>query len=197
MIAAGGTTRSPFRLNQVKATNLRGGEKMRLNRDTALFLRKSLIYFTAAFVSAIVQTSFLAVLRPLGVVPDLVLLLALGVGYFCGAEKGGIIGALSGVVAYALGDVGLAFLPLLYALVGVAAGLLVESFFAGKFTVWCLYVFCAAAIKGAYSLACCIILSGDVRIFGVLFYTVIPELVATLILGAAIYYPMKKLGEVL
>ena len=170
---------------------------MRLNRDTTLLLRRAFVYFAVAFAAAMLQTSFLAFLRPLGAVPDIVLLLSLGVGYFCGAEKGGIMGVLSGVIAYSLGDVGLAFLPLLYALVGVVAGLLVECFFAGKLAVWCLYVFCAAAIKGGYSLACCVLFSGELQLWQVLWRTLVPEFVTTLVLGAAVYYPVKRLCKVL
>ena len=170
---------------------------MKLSRDAALFLRKVLIYFIIIFAASLLQTSFLAVLRPFGAVPDLVLLLALGAGYFCGAEKGGLFGVASGVVAYAMGDVGSAFLPLLYMLVGVGAGMLVESFFAGKFAVWCLYVAGAAVVKSAYSLLCAVLFSGELQLWAVLFKTLVPELVGTLILGAALYIPVKKLCKLL
>ena len=170
---------------------------MKLSRDAAMFLRKALIYFIIIFAASLLQTSFLAVLRPFGAVPDLVLLLALGAGYFCGAEKGGVFGVAIGVAAYAMGDVGLALLPLLYALVGVGAGLLVDSFFAGKFAVWCLYVVGAAVVKSAYSLLSAVIFSGELQLFAVLFKTLVPELVGTLILGAALYIPIKKLCKLL
>ena len=168
-----------------------------MSRDAVLFWRKVLVYFLIVFAAALLQTSFLAVLRPLGAVPDLMLLVALGAGYFCGAEKGGIMGIAAGVAAYALGDVGLALLPLLYMLVGAAAGLLVDNFFAGKFAVWCIYVFGAAVIKGGYSLLCCVIFSGELQLWAVLWRTLIPEFLTTLILGAAVYYPIKKLSGAL
>ena len=170
---------------------------MKISRDAALFLRKALVYFIIIFAAAVLQTSFLAKLRPFGSVPDLMLVLALGAGYFCGAEKGCVFGAAAGVAAYALGDIGLAFLPLLYALVGVAAGLLVDNFFAGKLAVWCIYVLGAAILKGAYSLVCCVMFSGELQLWAVLWKTLLPELVTTLILGAALYYPIKKLSKFL
>ncbi len=168
-----------------------------MSRDAVLFWRKVLVYFLIVFAAALLQTSFLAVLRPLGAVPDLVLLVALGAGYFCGAEKGGVMGIAAGVASYALGDIGLAFLPLLYMLVGAAAGLLVDNFFAGKFAVWCIYVFGAAVLKGGYSLLCCVIFSGELQLWAVLWRTLLPELLTTLILGAAVYYPIKKLSGAL
>ena len=168
-----------------------------MSRDAVLFWRKVLVYFLIVFAAALLQTSFLAVLRPLGAVPDLMLLVALGAGYFCGAEKGGVMGIAAGVAAYALGDVGLALLPLLYMLVGAAAGLLVDNFFAGKFAVWCIYVFGAAVIKGGYSLLCCVIFSGELQLWAVLWRTLLPELLTTVILGAAVYYPIKKLSGAL
>lgn len=170
---------------------------MRMSRDTALFLRKVFVYFIVVFAAALLQTSFLAMLRPLGAVPDLVLVLSLGAGYFCGAEKGCIFGTAAGVAAYALGDLGFAFLPLLYALVGLMAGLLVDNFFSGKLAVWCIYVFGAAVIKGGYSLACCLLFSGGLQLWAVLWRTLLPEFIVTLILGAVLYYPVKRLCKVL
>ena len=108
---------------------------MRLNRDAMLMLRKILIYFLLIFIASVLQTSFLAVVESFGAVPDLVLLLSLGAGYFCGPLAGGIFGAAAGSVSYALGSAGLAFLPLLYCAVGAFTGFLVENFFAGKFAV--------------------------------------------------------------
>ena len=107
------------------------------------------------------------------------------------------MGIAAGVASYALGDIGLAFLPLLYMLVGAAAGLLVDNFFAGKFAVWCIYVFGAAVLKGGYSLLCCVIFSGELQLWAVLWRTLLPELLTTLILGAAVYYPIKKLSGAL
>ena len=173
------------------------GKAMKLSRDAVLFLRKVFIYIVIIFVASLLQTSFLAVIHPFGAVPDLVLLAVLGAGYFRGAQIGGIFGVASGVVAYAMGDIGTAFLPLLYALVGVAAGILVDSFFAGKFAVWCLYTAGAAAVKGVYSLVCAVIFSGELQLWAVIFKTLVPEFVGTLILGMALYLPIKRLSKLL
>ena len=97
---------------------------MKLNRDALLILKKAIIYFVAAFVAALLQTSFLAVVAPFGSVPDLVLLLVLGAGYFCGPTVGGIFGLVAGVLAYAIGGVGFAVEPLLYTAVGAFTGCL-------------------------------------------------------------------------
>ena len=170
---------------------------MRLSRDALLLLRKILIYFIIIFVASLVQTSFLAVIEPFGAIPDLMLLLSLGAGYFCGPLAGGIFGLASGAVTYALGGVGLSFLPLLYCIVGAFTGFLVQNFFTGKFTVWCLYVLFASAIKGGYSLAHIILFSGDVQFFTAIWRSIIPEFIGTLILGAALYIPIKKLCKYL
>lgn len=171
--------------------------KMKLSRDASLLLRKILIYFVIIFISALLQTSFLAVIEPFGALPDLMLLMSLGAGYFCGPIVGGIFGVASGAAAYALGDAGIAFLPLLYCAVGAFVGFLVENFFSGKFAVWLLYVFAAAAVKGGYSLACIILFSGDAQFFAAIWHSVIPEFVGTLLLGAAMYLPIKKICKYL
>lgn len=170
---------------------------MRLSRDALLLLRKILIYFVIIFIASVLQTSFLAVLEPFGAVPDLMLLLTLGAGYFCGPLAGGIFGVASGVVSYALGSTGLALLPLLYCIVGAFTGFLVTNFFTGKFAVWCLYAVFAAIIKGGYSLAHIILFSSNVRFFAAIWRCVIPEFVGTIILAAALYIPIKKICKYL
>lgn len=166
---------------------------MRLNRDTQLLLKKILVYFLIIFISALFQTSFLAIVEPFGAVPDLMLLLSLGAGYFCGPVVGGIFGTAAGVVTYALGDVGFSALPLLCFVVGSAAGFLVENFFAGKLAVWCLYVAAASIVKSFYSIFCIILFSGDVQLFTAIWHSVIPEFATTVILGIALYVPIKKI----
>jgi len=170
---------------------------MKLSRDALLLLRKILIYFLIIFIASLIQTSFLAVIEPFGAVPDLMLLMSLGAGYFCGPLVGGVFGVASGVAAYALGGSGLAVLPLLYCAVGAFTGFLAENFFTGKFTVWCLYTIFAAIIKGGYSLACIILFSGDVQFFAAIWRSVIPEFIGTLVLGAILYVPIKKICKYL
>lgn len=162
-----------------------------------MIIKKTVIYFVIIFISSLLQTSFLAVIRPLGAVPDLMLLLSLGAGYFCGPVAGSVFGVSAGVVTYALGGSGLAVLPLLYCAVGGATGFLVENFFTGKFAVWMLYSFVAAVFKGGYSLAYVILFSGDVRFFAAIWYTLIPEFIGTLILGAVLYVPIRKVCKYL
>ena len=170
---------------------------MKISRDAILTIRKILIYFLIIFAAALTQTSFLAFVEPFGAVPDLALVLCLGVGYFKGAFKGGTFGLAMGLVCYTLGDTGLVLLPVLYGAVGVAAGLLVENFFSGKFAVWCLYTTGAALIKGGYSLTCIVVFSENLRLWQALFGAVVPEFVGTVILGAALYIPIKLMCKYL
>ena len=170
---------------------------MRLSRDTLILIKKALIYFAIIFVSSLLQTSFLAVIRPFGAVPDLMLLLSLGAGYFCSPAVGGIFGVAAGVIAYAMGGTGITLLPILYCAIGASAGFLVENFFSGKFTVWMLYTLVAAVLKSGYSLASVIFLSGDVRFFAAIWRTAIPEFVGTIVLGAILYLPIRKICKYL
>ena len=165
---------------------------MKLNRDALLILKKAIIYFAAAFVAALLQTSLLAVIAPFGSVPDLVLLLVLGAGYFCGPAVGGIFGLVAGVISYAIGGIGFAVEPLLYTAVGAFTGFLVENFFKGKFSVWCFYVIFAAIMKGGVSLLVIMLFSSDLQLFASIWRTLIPEFIGTVVLGAALYLPVRR-----
>ena len=170
---------------------------MKISRETADVLRKALVYFVMIFLVTVFQTSFLAVIEPFGAVPDLVLLFSVGAGYFCGSLVGGIFGVAAGAMAYTMGGLGATLMPLFYCAVGAFVGFLVEKFLAGKFTAWMLYVVAAAAVKGGFSLASIIFMSGDVQFFAAVWRTVILEFVGTLVLGAIAYIPIKKLSKFL
>ena len=170
---------------------------MKISRDTQLFLRKILVYFAIMLAVALIQTSFLAVLAPFGAVPDLVLAVSLGAGYFCSPTVGAVFGVFSGTVAYALGDTGLALLPLVYGAVGFASGVLVQKIFKGKFAVWCIYSAGGALVKGVYSVLCCMMFSGEFRLWTVLLKTLLPEFIGTVIICAALYIPIKELCKLL
>ena len=166
---------------------------MKISRDTQLLLRKIAIYFAIIFTSALLQTSFLAVLEPFGAVPDLMMLMSVGVGYFCAPTVGAVFGLASGVVSYALGGLGFAALPFLYGAAGYLAGLIAKNLYKGKFGVWCLYSVGGALLKSVYSFLCCAVFSGEFQLWAVLWRTVLPEFVGTALLGAAIYIPVKKI----
>lgn len=170
---------------------------MKLSRDAQFLLRKIAIYFIIIFAAALLQTSFLATLAPFGAVPDLMMLLAVGVGYFCAPAKGGVFGLAAGVVTYALGGLGFAALPFLYGAAGYLAGVVAKNLFKGNFVVWCLYAALGALFKAVYSLFCCAVFSGEFQLWVVLGHTVLPEFVGTILLGAALCVPIKKICTVL
>lgn len=170
---------------------------MKLDRGVALLLKKALVGFALMFFAALLQTSFLGIIQPFGAIPDLSLIASIGVGCFCGPVAGSIYGVAAGAVSYALGDVGLAFLPLVYGAAGFLSGLLVEKFFKGGFAVWCIYVFGGGLMKAAYSLICCLLFSEELQLWAVLGKTVLPELAGTFILGIALYVPLKKICKYL
>lgn len=145
------------------------------------------------FFVSLLQTTFFGAIEPFGAIPDLSLAAAVGVGYFCGSFVGGVYGIAAGVVCYALGDVGLAFLPIVYGTLGFLSGLLMERFFKGKFLVWCMYVFFGGIAKALYSLACCILFSGELRLWAAVGGAILPELLGTFVFGVMMYLPLKKI----
>ena len=165
---------------------------MKLNRDALIIMKKALVYFVIIFIASVLQSSFLAVVSPFGAVPDLVLLLTLGAGYFCGPIAGLVFGIAAGAISYAVGGAGLALAPLFYGAIGGLAGFLVENFFKGKFAVWCIYLVFAATFKSSFSTAYILFFSNDVQLFTAIWRTAFPEFVGTVILGAALYVPIRK-----
>ena len=170
---------------------------MKISRDTQLLLQKIGVYFIIIFAAALLQTSFLATLEPFGAVPDLMMLLSVGAGYFCAPFSGAVFGLAAGVVSYALGGLGFAALPFLYGAMGYLAGLVAKNLFKGKFAVWCLYAVGGGLLKAVYSFFCCAAFSGEFQFWAVLGKTILPEFVGTLVLGAALYVPIKKLCKLL
>lgn len=166
---------------------------MRLNRGSVQLIKKALLYFLVAFAAALLESSFFGAWLPFGIIPDLLLVLTLGAGYFKGSVSGGFFGVLAGVFGQFAGGVGLNLNLFLYIAVGYLAGVLVDSFFAGKYLVWCIYVFAAALLKGVFSLLYIVIFSGAERVFAAFFSSALPEFLGTLLLGAVIYVPIKKL----
>ncbi len=166
---------------------------MRLDRGSVQLIKKGLIYFITAFFAALLESSLFGAWLPFGIVPDLLLLLALGSGYFKGSVSGGIFGVLAGILGQFMGGVGLNLNLILYITVGYLAGVLVENFFAGKYLVWCIYVFAAALLKGVFSLVYIVLFSGVGRFFAALFSSVLPEMLGTFLLGAVLYAPIKRL----
>ena len=170
---------------------------MKFDRDFVFLIRKVIIGFAVMFFASLLQTSLLDKIEPFGAIPDLSLVMVAGVGCFCGSFSGGMYGIFAGVVSYALGDVGAAFLPVVYGAIGFLSGLLVERFFKGKFVVWCIYVLCGGLLKAAYSLGCCLLFSGHIQLWQAIGGAILPELLGTFILGAAMYVPVRKICRLL
>lgn len=166
---------------------------MRLDRGTVQLIKKIAICFAVAFFASLIESSFFGAWLPFGIVPDLLLILTLGAGYFKGSVSGGFFGVLAGVLCQFMGGVGFNLNIILYIAVGYLAGVLVEGFFAGKYAVWCIYVLGASLLKGAFSLVYIVAFSGVEKIFAAFFSSVLPEVFGTFLLGVILYKPIKKL----
>lgn len=163
---------------------------------------KKLIYFLAVslgalFFAALLQTSFLPALDLFGAVPDLVLILVCGIAFYLGPTDGALFGLVGGILVDGLGGAGLSASPLFYTVIGALLGALSAVAFANKFIHWLIYsaIFCFA--KAFYSIFWIVVGSGEVRFGSALAASVLPELFGTLLLAAALSYPVKLLAGLL
>ncbi|MBO5305540.1 MAG: hypothetical protein J6B12_02135 [Clostridia bacterium] len=167
-------------------------KKLQLNAEKRDILFRSLLALAVLFVTVLLQTSFLPQVDLFGAIPDLVLILVVGIGFFNGAKVGIPFGIGAGVVCYLLGGSGAAMIILLYALLGFLSSRLVSG---RNYISWCIYMAAACVIKMIWSLLMCLVLSAVPRPMAALWHSLLPELVGTLVLSLALYYPVKAAAK--
>jgi rod shape-determining protein MreD len=94
-----------------------------VNAESTLVLRWSLLLVMAYLI----QVGFLQDFRPLGVHPEIMLLLAICAGILGGSSRGAIVGFFAGLLNDLLLSGSLGISALCFALVGFAAGVLEDS----------------------------------------------------------------------
>lgn len=163
---------------------------------------KKLIYFLAVslgalFLAALLQTSFLPALDLFGAVPDLVLILVCGIAFYLGPTDGALFGLVGGILVDGLGGAGLSLSPLFYTAVAALFGALSVIAFANKFIHWIVYSIIFCFVKAFYSISRILVESGEIRFGSALAASVLPEFLGTLLLAAALSYPVKLLAGLL
>lgn len=168
--------------------------KIQLNAGKRDILFRSLVALAMLFVTALLQTSFLPQVDLFGAIPDLMLILTVGVGFFGGMKVGLPFGIGAGLVCYFLGGSGAAVMILLYALLGYLSSM----YFLGRnYPSWCLYMAAACLIKMLWSFFMCILFSAVPRPFAALWHSILPELLGTLLLSLVLYYPVRAAARLL
>ncbi len=169
-------------------------KRIQLNAEKRDIVYRALIALAMLFGTALLQTSFFPWVGLFGAIPDLLLVFVAGVGFFDGARVGSPFGIGAGLLGYFLGGGANAEILLLYSLVGILSGL----YFTGrKYLSWCIHMAAAVLVKAIWSLLICLLFSPVPRPFAALWYSILPELLGTLLLSLALYVPVRAAARLL
>ena len=140
----------------------------------------------------LLQTSFFGFYPLFGAVPDLTLVVVLATGLFLGERAGGLVGLFGGILLEALGSFGVALLPLLYFLLGFFAG------FYGKirgesFPGYLIYFGVSLIYRAIITTVYASMTYQSVNFLKLLWYTLLPEMLATAVVGILLFLPLRAL----
>ena len=154
----------------------------------------------SAFFISILQTCFFFNFRPFGMAPDLCLALAVASGLKFGAKCGGVIGLLSGFFLDAFTAEGFSLAIPFYLVLGVLTGLLFNEsseINLPHFVLFLISTVAGIALKGFASTVSVSITFSAFNIADVLFKTVLPEAISTLIFSLTIYFPAALVSTII
>lgn len=163
--------------------------------DRSRARRRILIYAPSLLILVLLQTTFLPRFPLLGQIPDLCLLLVLGVAIFDGADSGGALGILAGFLTSALGGSGISLLPLLYFIIGYGAGHLSGRALARTFPSYMIFALVLSLIRPLITLAA-ISLSAHTSSFDltlIVRHTLFPEFLANVTASVPMYPVIRKI----
>lgn len=145
------------------------------------------------FGTALLQTSFLPGVSLFGAIPDLLLILTVGVGMFDGMRVGIPLGIGAGILSHTLGGGS----PLAILLYAVGGALATARPLRKNYLAWCMYMGIACLIKLVWSLVACLFGAAVPRFFAALWNSILPEFLGTALLALALYYPVKAAARLL
>ena len=162
--------------------------------------RNTIIRYTAVigfylFLLAIVQTSVLAVKKPFGGVPDLLLSTVLCISLYCGCYAGAVTGIAAGFLTDAIGTVGLSILPLVYFLVAYFFGYYTKVLGVRGYLTYLIGVGISLPVRLIATLIQSVVATDGLRGGVFMTATALPELLGTLLFSLILYFPAKWISQ--
>lgn len=136
---------------------------------------------------ALLQSTVFSALRPLGAVPDLMLLFTVALSVTEGPKWGAVWGIVAGVVIEALSLPEIMLSPLMYMLAGFFCGLLCSSRLSGTAPVRAVLTLGVLPLRGVLTSVCMALSPLPVTAGEVFFEIVLPEAAATLLLAVPVH----------
>lgn len=162
--------------------------------------RENVIRYLVSFgilliVLSILQVSWLAEWKPMGAVPDLMMIAVLGAAYYCGKHAGAIVGISAGVLIEAMGSFGITILPVVYMVLGYVIGTYAKGHSLGREWMYLCYLLLCLPVRGAITLTYASLTYREIHLLSILKNAVLPEAVMTLVCGIVLWLPLRFLGR--
>ena len=140
---------------------------------------------------SLLQISFFARFRLMGVTPDLMIVTVLCLAFFCGEHTGACVGLAAGFLIDSLGSTGIVLLPLFYLLLGYPAGHFAGRASARGFVGYLPYLAITLGYRALITLLYAAITYESLYFGPLLVHTLLPEALVTAIAGLGLYFPLR------
>jgi len=160
-------------------------------------VRSFLLIGGLVILAAVLQTSLLGRLRLFGVVPDLTMITVLSIAYFCGKETGAVTGIAGGFLIEAMGGGDVTVLPLVYLILCYTVGHYARAVIPKRFAVWLIMLGVAIFVRCGVSFLLASLQYSHISIPKLLLRCALPELLLNMVLGCALYFPLRAFCKLL
>ena len=165
---------------------MRGRRSIRSRSEGLAAVKRVLVYSLWMFILAIAESSFFAGIRILPATPDLILAAVAVIAVTDTRECAAASGIIGGVMADAIGGVGVYLSPMFYLAVAVVTALLSKKMMS-RYMSWLALFPIALIMRGMLTAAICYFVGGGSVFSEVLTGIILPEAIVTLIAALPLY----------
>ena len=165
--------------------------RISINAEAKGLLRSCLWFGLLLLIAALLQVTLLSEWRVMNCVPDLMLCCVVAIAFFCGTHVGAVCGIAGGFLIDALGSFGISVLPVFYLFCGYVVGHYARAMYPKRFSAYAMYASFSLLLRAAASVTLAAATYENVNLPQILLYSVLPELLLTLLLSLLLYLPMR------